>query len=139
MKEDSGSIGQGWLTCTNMCLCENVLDSVCMHVHVHVCTCRCARSQSINEVALVLQALTMALVSPAWSPRQILPAFSQIQNLMQDVTWDSRHPPPQLKTKLPPKEGGWLGQRLASGLRHIHAHAPGGKRTIRSENSMQIS
>lgn len=59
-----------------------------MHVCAHVRACM----RGMKEVALVLQALKMALVSPAWSPRQILPAFSQIQNLMQDVTWDSRHP-----------------------------------------------
>lgn len=66
MKEDSGSAGQGWLTCTNMCLCENVLDRVCASARAcaRACVHACVSNARRHEVVLVPQALAMALVSP---------------------------------------------------------------------------
>lgn len=133
-----------------------------MHKYVSIRQCvLCACVQvppmlgSINEVDSPFphpQALAMALVSPAWSPRHDLACF--LPDTESDAGCDlgQQTPLPQLKTKLLPKRmrparardwPGFLFPKMegvpASGLRHIHAHTPGGKRTIRSENSMQIS
>lgn len=146
MKEDSGSTGQGWLTCTNMCLCENVLGRVCASAHACMCAFPMPGGTKLSWFPRPLQWLWSPLHSPQdrfclLSPRygircRVEPGIADTPTSTQNQTASkrTRQARADIGPVFPKMEG-----TPASGLRHIHAHTPGGERTIRSENSMQIS
>lgn len=123
---------------------------MCMIVHAQVHGRGAPNARGRDRATLVPQAVCTGSVLPSTALKAKLACSFLCVKSDRDVTWDSSHShlsskPNCLQNAQAGSGRGWPVFCFQNGkdseqvgLRHIHAHTPGGRRTIQSENSMQI-